>query len=173
MVEFESTDDMYLAKILVPEGTEGVAVGQPIFVSVEDEDSIAAFADFKLEESAAPAAPILSPEEKPPKKEEVPVADGAPVVPVDFLVTSQTTHKTVPGPAIPEAPVKPAVPKPAAATLAPAAAAAPAAPLTAEKWGLGIKKSPLSHSLIKKQQAYIDLYGITGTTPAAVASEKK
>jgi pyruvate dehydrogenase E2 component (dihydrolipoamide acetyltransferase) len=172
VVEFESTDDMFLAKILVPEGTEGVAVGTPIFVSVEDEDSIAAFADFKLDVSAAPPAPVLSPEEKPPKKEEVPVADGAPVVPVDFLVTAQTTHKTVPGPTIP-APVKPASPKPAAPAPAPAAAAAPAAPVTAEKWGLGIKKSPLSHSLAKKQQAYIDLYGITGTTPVAIASEKK
>jgi hypothetical protein len=41
----------------------------------------------------------------------------------------------------------------------------------AEKWGHGIKKSPISLSLTKKQQAYIDLYGLTGTTP--VTFDKK
>lgn len=172
MVEYEATDDAFLAKILVPEGTEGIAVGQPIFVSCEEEDSLAAFADFKLEAAAAPAAPVLSPEEKPPTKEEVPVVNGEPVVPGDFLVTSQTTHKTVPGPAIPASPVKSATPapaKPAPAALAPAPAAAP---ISAEKWGLGIKKSPLSQSLVKKQQAYIALYGLTGTTPPATAEKK-
>ncbi|KAJ0388919.1 hypothetical protein P43SY_011238 [Pythium insidiosum] len=88
------------------------------------------------------------------------------------MVTSQTTHKNVQGTPIPAAPAapaaKPAAPAPAAAAPAPAAHSSET---FAEKWGYGVKKSPLSFSLIKKQQAYIDLYGITGTTPVSSSSK--
>lgn len=159
---------MFLAKILVPEGTENIAVGQPMMVVCDEEDSLAGLADFKVDESAAAPAPVAkAPEEIPPTKEQVPVdpVSNAPVVPVDFLVTSQTTHKNVSGPAIPAPVVKPAAP--AKAAPAPAAAApAPATPVVfAEKWGQGIQKSPISLSLLKKQQAYLALYGLTGTSP--------
>ncbi|EGZ15830.1 hypothetical protein PHYSODRAFT_286394 [Phytophthora sojae] len=170
VVDYEATDDMFLAKILIPEGAENIPVGQPMMVVCDEEESIAAFKDFKLEDApAAPAAPVLS-EEKPPKKEEVAVdvKTNEPVVPQDFLVTSQTTKKTVPGPAIPASPVAKAAPAPKAAAPAPAAGA-----VFEEKWGLGIKKSAISTSLIKKQQAYIALYGITGMTPAALPEKKK
>ncbi|KAL9268049.1 hypothetical protein AKJ16_DCAP21633 [Drosera capensis] len=39
-LEFESLEEGYLAKILVPEGSKGVQVGQPIAVTVEDLDDI-------------------------------------------------------------------------------------------------------------------------------------
>ncbi|KAG2531273.1 hypothetical protein JM18_001681 [Phytophthora kernoviae] len=170
VVDYEATDDMFLAKILIPEGAENIPVGQPMMVVVEEQESIAAFKDFKVEDApAAPAAPVLSEEEKPPRKEDVPVdaKTQEPVVPQDFLVTSQTPVKTVAGPAIPVAPVaKPAAPK--------AAAPSPVAnAVFEEKWGLGIKKSAISTSLIKKQQAYIALYGVTGMTPAALPEKKK
>ncbi|GMF44755.1 unnamed protein product [Phytophthora fragariaefolia] len=172
IVDYEATDDMFLAKILIPEGAENIPVGQPMMVVCDEEESIAAFKDFKLEDApVAPAAPVLSEEEKPPKKEEVAVdpSTNAPVVPQDFLVTSQTTKKTVPGPAIPASPVaKPTPAAPKAASPAPVAGA-----VFEEKWGLGIKKSAISTSLIKKQQAYIALYGITGMTPAALPEKKK
>ncbi|KAL4087436.1 hypothetical protein PRIC1_013328 [Phytophthora ramorum] len=168
VVDYEATDDMFLAKILIPEGAENIPVGQPMMVVVEEEDDIAAFKDFKLEDApAAPTAPVLSSEEKPPKKEDVPVdaKTHQPVVPQDFLVTSQVPKKTVPGPAVPATPAaKPAAPK----TTAPAGGA-----VFEEKWGLGIKKSAISTSLIKKQQAYVALYGITGMTPAALPEKKK
>ncbi|GLE10028.1 hypothetical protein PINS_up022002 [Pythium insidiosum] len=179
VVDFEAQDDMYLAKILVPEGTENILIGQPIMVTTDEEEHLAGLKDFKLDASFEVASPApKAPEELPPKKEQVAVdpASQAPVVPQDFLVTSQTTHKNVQGTPIPAAPAAPAAPVAAAA--APAAkstpAAAPAAQSSetfAEKWGFGVKKSPLSFSLIKKQQAYIDLYGITGTTPVSSSSK--
>ncbi|POM71528.1 Dihydrolipoyllysine-residue acetyltransferase component of pyruvate dehydrogenase complex [Phytophthora palmivora] len=171
VVDYESTDDMFLAKILIPEGAENIPVGQPMMVVCDEEESVAAFKDFKLEDApAAPAAPVLSAEEKPPKKEDVPVdaKTHEPVVPQDFLVTSQTTKKTVPGAAIPAPPAAKAAPAPKAAAPAPASSA-----VFEEKWGLGMKKSAISTSLIKKQQAYIALYGITGMTPVALPEKKK
>ncbi|XP_058205701.1 dihydrolipoyllysine-residue acetyltransferase component 1 of pyruvate dehydrogenase complex, mitochondrial isoform X2 [Rhododendron vialii] len=39
-VEFESLEEGFLAKILAPEGSKDVAVGQPVAVTVEDEDDI-------------------------------------------------------------------------------------------------------------------------------------
>ncbi|CAM0911286.1 unnamed protein product [Alopecurus aequalis] len=39
-LEFESLEEGYLAKILVPEGSKDVQVGQPIFVTVEDSEDI-------------------------------------------------------------------------------------------------------------------------------------
>ncbi|XVE68694.1 hypothetical protein DITRI_Ditri09bG0089500 [Diplodiscus trichospermus] len=41
-LEFESLEEGYLAKILAPEGSKDVAVGQPIAVKVEDPDDIEA-----------------------------------------------------------------------------------------------------------------------------------
>ncbi|RHY34773.1 hypothetical protein DYB32_000647, partial [Aphanomyces invadans] len=63
VVDFEAQDDSYLAKILKPEGTADVKVGEPIFVTVEDPSEIAAFGTFSLSGPApaavapAPAAP--------------------------------------------------------------------------------------------------------------------
>lgn len=167
VVDYEATDDMWLAKILVAEGTENIGVGQPMMVTCEEEEYLAGLADYKVEVSADVAAPAAkSPEEIPPKKDEVAVdaASKAPVVPGDFLVTSQTTQKAVAGPAIPE-PVKRAAPAPAAAAAKPAPPAS--AVVFAEKWGQGIKKSAISLSLLKKQQHYIDVYGLTGTSPVS------
>ncbi|TYZ62927.1 hypothetical protein PybrP1_003307 [[Pythium] brassicae (nom. inval.)] len=153
VVDYEATDDMFLAKILVPEGTENIVVGQPMMVVCDDEGSIPAFADFKVDDSAvaAPAAPAAkAPEPAPVKKAEPEAAAPAP--------------KPTPAPTPTPAPA--AVPAPTPAPAAPTAAAA--SPVVfAEKWGQGIKKSPLSLSLLKKQQAYLDLYGHTGTTPVS------
>ncbi len=152
-MDYEAQDEMFLAKILVPEGTEGITVGQPIMVTCEEEGDVSAFADFKLDANHAVAASApKAPEELPPKKEEVPVdpSSGSPVAPGDFLVTSQTTQKVVPGPEIPK-PVKaaPQAPQPAApkATL-PTAVPSAGGSLNGEKWGFGIKKSPISSRLV-------------------------
>ncbi|KAG9402527.1 pyruvate dehydrogenase complex dihydrolipoamide acetyltransferase component (E2) [Aphanomyces cochlioides] len=65
VVDFEAQDDSYLAKILKPQGSADVKVGEPIFVTVEDPSEIPAFASFTLSGSAptpaAPAAPAPTP----------------------------------------------------------------------------------------------------------------
>ncbi|KAG9410499.1 pyruvate dehydrogenase complex dihydrolipoamide acetyltransferase component (E2) [Aphanomyces cochlioides] len=166
VVDYEAQDDMFLARILVPEGTEGIVVGQPIMVTVDSQSDVGAFADFKVDASAVPPPAPKSPEEIPPKKEEVKVdpATQAPVVPSDFLVQPQVPQKVVSGPAIPApvaAPVTPAPAKPAA----PVATAAATTATLASKWGLGVNKSAISFSLAQRQKAYLALYGSTGTFP--------
>ncbi|CCI47746.1 unnamed protein product [Albugo candida] len=50
VVEFESQDDYYLAKILKPEGSSDIRVGEPIFVSTLDQTSLEAFKNYQVEE---------------------------------------------------------------------------------------------------------------------------
>ncbi|XVF82878.1 hypothetical protein PTKIN_Ptkin16aG0086300 [Pterospermum kingtungense] len=52
-LEFESLEEGYLAKILAPEGSKDVAVGQPIAVTVEDPDDIEAVKNSVGSSSAA------------------------------------------------------------------------------------------------------------------------
>ncbi|RLN49733.1 hypothetical protein BBJ29_004567 [Phytophthora kernoviae] len=63
VVDYEATDDSYLAKILVQAGSGEVPVGQPIFVTVMEEDEVAAFKDFSADAApaveAAPATPAV------------------------------------------------------------------------------------------------------------------
>eukprot|EP00924_Labyrinthula_sp_SR-Ha-C_P015999 snap_masked-scaffold_4-processed-gene-16.26-mRNA-1 protein AED:0.01 eAED:0.01 QI:0/-1/0/1/-1/1/1/0/216 len=49
-VDYEAQDDVFLAKILVPEGAQGVAVGMPIGVTVEEADLVPEFANFTLDD---------------------------------------------------------------------------------------------------------------------------
>ena len=70
-MEVEAVDEGTVARILVEEGTEGVAVNTPICVLAgEGEDAGA----------AAPGA--ATPKESAPKAEETPKVDAAPVAPV-------------------------------------------------------------------------------------------
>ncbi|ODQ44493.1 hypothetical protein PICMEDRAFT_18391 [Pichia membranifaciens NRRL Y-2026] len=60
-MDFEFQDDGYLAKILVPDGTNEIPVNKPIAVYVEDEADVAAFESFTAADAgdsttAAPAA---------------------------------------------------------------------------------------------------------------------
>lgn len=147
---------MWLAKILVAEGTENIAVGQPMMVVCEEEEYLAGLADYKVEASATVATPAPaagSPE--PTKKEE-----AAPTVKEPVATPPTTQQKTAASPAVPEL-VKTTAPTPTPAS----------AVVFAEKWGQGIKKSAISLSLLKKQQAYIDVYGLTGTTPVGPDSK--
>ncbi|KAB2620194.1 dihydrolipoyllysine-residue acetyltransferase component 2 of pyruvate dehydrogenase complex [Pyrus ussuriensis x Pyrus communis] len=71
-VEMECMEDGYLAKILRPDGTQGIKVGEVIAITVEEEDDIAKFKDYTPSASgaSAPAAKEAS-EPTPPKKEVV------------------------------------------------------------------------------------------------------
>merc|ERR1719181_2562908 len=45
-VDYESVDDGIIAKILVPEGAQDIAINTPIAVVVDDAADVAAFKDF-------------------------------------------------------------------------------------------------------------------------------
>ncbi|XP_070143361.1 dihydrolipoyllysine-residue acetyltransferase component of pyruvate dehydrogenase complex, mitochondrial isoform X2 [Drosophila kikkawai] len=57
---FETPEEGYLAKILIQGGTKDVPVGQLLCIIVPDQESVAAFKDFK-DDGPAPAAPASAP----------------------------------------------------------------------------------------------------------------
>jgi pyruvate dehydrogenase E2 component (dihydrolipoamide acetyltransferase) len=64
-MEFEAVDEGIVAKILVPEGTDGVKVGAPIaIIAGEGEDAGAAASAAPKPDNAPPAAPKPAPEPK-------------------------------------------------------------------------------------------------------------
>lgn len=58
---FETPEEGYLAKILIPAGTKEVPIGKLVCIIVENEGDIAAFKDFKDDAAAAPAPRAPSP----------------------------------------------------------------------------------------------------------------
>ena len=87
---FEAQDDGYIAKILVQAGNgDDVAVNTPIVVVVEEEDDVAAFADFVAPAAAAGAgapaeaevAPAAAPSAAPPAAADRDVADAFVLMP--------------------------------------------------------------------------------------------
>lgn len=58
---FETPEEGYLAKILVPAGEKNVVIGRLVCIIVADEGSVAAFKDFKDDGAAAAAAPASAP----------------------------------------------------------------------------------------------------------------
>lgn len=143
-IDFEAQDDGYVAKLLVDPGSE-VAVGTPIMVTVEEEDYLAAFADFKLPESSSPDATAAAPEPEPetvsiPEPVVAAVAEPAPV----------------------------AAPTPAPAAPVVVAAAEPVVVDTgvSPMWDpLQEISSPIGKSLANGQNLYHEMYGSTGHTP--------
>lgn len=87
---FETPEEGYLAKILVPAGTKNVPIGKLVCIIVQDESSVVAFKDFKDDTVAAPPSPPVSP----------PPAAPTPSVP-------SPTHTISPAPAVAKAPVIP------------------------------------------------------------------
>jgi pyruvate dehydrogenase E2 component (dihydrolipoamide acetyltransferase) len=73
-MDWESQDDGFIAKLLVPEGSKDIAVGQPVMVFVEDKDSISAFKDFQAGGGAKQPAkqdkPKQQKQQEPPKQEQ-------------------------------------------------------------------------------------------------------
>ncbi|CAF0854333.1 unnamed protein product [Adineta ricciae] len=68
---FESGDEGYLAKILIPAGSKDVPVGKPCAIIVEKEEDIAAFKDYKDDGSGSTAKKQSSEEQAPsPTKSE-------------------------------------------------------------------------------------------------------
>uniref|UniRef100_A0A8C4QWY4 Acetyltransferase component of pyruvate dehydrogenase complex n=1 Tax=Eptatretus burgeri TaxID=7764 RepID=A0A8C4QWY4_EPTBU len=51
-VGFESTDEAFMAKILMPEGSKDIPIGTMICVTVDDANAVAAFKDYKFDPAA-------------------------------------------------------------------------------------------------------------------------
>jgi pyruvate dehydrogenase E2 component (dihydrolipoamide acetyltransferase) len=80
-MEFEAVDEGKIAKILVPEGSEGVKVGAPIAILAgEGEDAAAAASAAPKPDTAAPAPPKAPPA---PKADATPTAPPPPKAPTE------------------------------------------------------------------------------------------
>ncbi|KFD48837.1 hypothetical protein M513_10321 [Trichuris suis] len=84
---FEASDEGYLAKIVVPEGTKDVPVGKLLCIVVESADDVAAFASVSPadlgadEEAPKPAASSPPPPPPPPPPTPTPASAPSPPVP--------------------------------------------------------------------------------------------
>jgi pyruvate dehydrogenase E2 component (dihydrolipoamide acetyltransferase) len=143
-MEFEAVDEGKIAKILVPEGTDGVKVGAPIAILAgEGEDASAAA-------KAAPKADTAPP--APPKAPAAPKPDATPGTPAPPQAAVE----------IPAAPSAPAALSPSSAAAAPPEhPTARSSPATGE--GERVKASPLARRLAQAQN--IDLSGLQGSGP--------
>jgi len=146
-IDFEAQDDGYVAKILMEAGSgEDITVGTPIMVTVEEEEDVAAFANFTLPEEEMAAAP------KEPEPEAPTVEASSPPPPP-------------PVPATPPPPPPPAEPVSAPPPEMEQVAAA-IAPVMSTGWGDFAKiNSPIAKTLSKQQNDYVEKYGTTGQVP--------
>lgn len=87
---FETPEEGYLAKILVPAGTKNVPIGKLVCIIVQDESSVAAFKDF-VDDATVIAPPSITP---PPA-----AAPPPPAAPMPRPVAPPPT------PAVPKAPI--------------------------------------------------------------------
>jgi pyruvate dehydrogenase E2 component (dihydrolipoamide acetyltransferase) len=153
-MEFEAVDEGTIAKILVPEGTDGVKVGQPIAILAgEGEDA-----------SAAVSAPPPSAGEGKPSAARQGEGAPKPDKPTGSAPSSQPSPPRGEGVEAAPAPKESATPKappPQAPVETPAAPPQPAAPPRIE--GERIKASPLARRLAEAQG--IDLSKIQGSGP--------
>eukprot|EP00531_Pseudo-nitzschia_arenysensis_P008024 CAMPEP_0116138436 /NCGR_PEP_ID=MMETSP0329-20121206/12783_1 /TAXON_ID=697910 /ORGANISM="Pseudo-nitzschia arenysensis, Strain B593" /LENGTH=238 /DNA_ID=CAMNT_0003633423 /DNA_START=19 /DNA_END=735 /DNA_ORIENTATION=+ len=147
-IDFEAQDDGFIAKILMEPGTEDIEVGVPIMVTVEEEEDVAAFADFVVDEpAAAPAAAEPEPE---------PVVEAVAPPPAPVVAAAP------PAPVVEAAPTAVAVEEPPEME----AMAAAIAPVMSTGWGDFAKiNSPILKTLSKQQQEYVAKYGTTGQVP--------
>lgn len=73
---FETPEEGYLAKIIIPAGSKDIAIGKLLCIIVENEADVAAFKDFKDDGSAAAPQPKAA---SPPPAAAAPPPPPAPV----------------------------------------------------------------------------------------------
>lgn len=78
---FETPEEGYLAKIIVPAGTKNITIGSLVCIIVEDPSNIAAFKDYKDDGSSAPVAPTPAASSPPPPPQPKPTPSPATVAP--------------------------------------------------------------------------------------------
>ena len=100
-VDLEATDDGYIAKILAEAGSGDINCGEPILITVEEEEDVAAFKDYVAEassepaaavEEAAPPAPAPAVEAAAPPASPPPAAAPAPAAAGERVVASPRAH---------------------------------------------------------------------------------
>jgi pyruvate dehydrogenase E2 component (dihydrolipoamide acetyltransferase) len=57
VIDYEMQEEGYIAKIVYPDGTKDIALGEVIAILVEEEEDVAAFANYTGEAAPAQAAP--------------------------------------------------------------------------------------------------------------------
>ncbi|GLV38309.1 midline uncoordinated [Carabus blaptoides fortunei] len=87
---FETPEEGYLARILVPAGSKNVPIGKLVCIIVENESDVAAFKDFKDDGSAAPAK-SLTPPPATPSPTPPPVATPLPPTPAPQVPSPVST----------------------------------------------------------------------------------
>lgn len=97
-VDFEAQDEGVVAKILVEAGSGDVAVGSPILITVENADDVAAFADYKVDETAAPTPAAASSPEPATPASPPPPPPAAPAAPSPVATAASSGGKVVASP---------------------------------------------------------------------------
>ena len=91
VVDYEATDDGFLAKILQPAGIE-IQCGVEICVVVEEEGDMAAFADYEPAAAAAAVSDAPSPPSPVTAATAIPVPQTHPTLPAEFILTPAARH---------------------------------------------------------------------------------
>ncbi len=146
-MEFEAVDEGKIAKILVPEGTDGVKVGAPIAIMAGEGEDVSTAASSAPPPSAGEGQPGAAGQGEGAPKPDAPVSSAPPPkAPVET----------------PPAPATPAAPSPSSAAAAPPEQpTARSSPASGE--GERVKASPLARKLAQAQG--IDLKTIQGSGP--------
>lgn len=91
---FETPEEGYLAKILIPAGSKDIPIGKLLCIIVENESDVAAFKDFVDDgEASSPAAPPAPKKPAPAEPTPAPVQKS---VPVSTPVSTPTPSATSP-----------------------------------------------------------------------------
>lgn len=155
-IDFEAQDDGIVAKILKEAGTgEEIKVNQPIMVTVEEEEDVAAFADFTVPEE--------EPTNEPPAS--APIPEPIPETPAPAVVAAETPP---PPPPTPRSDVNSSDGNIVVdvTTEQESIASVSLNDTVSPSWGNFAKvTSPLAKTLSAKQHQYIKLYGSTGQIP--------
>ena len=138
-MEFEAVDEGRIAKILVPEGTDGVKVGAPIAIMAGEGEDASAAAKSAPPTSAGEGQPSAAGQGEGAPKPDVPVSSAPPKAPAET----------------PPAPSKPATTAPLPAQ--------PAAESPSPAEGGRVKASPLARKLAQAKN--IDLSSLQGSGP--------
>ncbi|MEM8975308.1 MAG: pyruvate dehydrogenase complex dihydrolipoamide acetyltransferase [Pseudomonadota bacterium] len=134
-MEVEAVDEGTVGKILVAEGTEGVAVNTPIATLLEEGESADSLAAVAAQPAASPPSATPQPQTQP----------GASVSPAAAAATTAIATEPNPAPVVQPPP------------------AAPSTPATQSTNGARIFASPLAKRVAKENG--IDLGGLTGSGP--------
>uniref|UniRef100_A0A7I5EBZ2 Acetyltransferase component of pyruvate dehydrogenase complex n=1 Tax=Haemonchus contortus TaxID=6289 RepID=A0A7I5EBZ2_HAECO len=91
VISFESPEEGFLAKIVIPEGTKGVPIGKLLCIMVDSKDKVAAFKDYK--DDGATVIPKPPPPSAPSAPAPPPPATAAPTpAPVAAPAPSPPAH---------------------------------------------------------------------------------